>query len=573
MCNQAGFNGKKVNINKLRLLSIFGRDRGKDSCGILYNGQLYHGVWESAYKDYGDSLKWMEVFKFPEQHDGSSVIMHNRAKTMGHATKENAHPFEFEDGEDKFFFQHNGKFDDVPKLASLVELDPKHYTVDSKFLGYGILTKGYDVLRDYEGNASCMWTWKNSPKTLYVWKGAHYTTSTKTILTEERPLFYYYDEEDQGFYFNSVKTPLEVISNFNAEILEVPSNAVLCFVDGKLVSETKVDRQVVISNTSYDYGYEGYYRGNSHNNSNYVSYSSKELDPWKHRQGLLYSHIYYYDGFYMYKNDFANGIYNVTKDGYATINNSVGYTAGGIYEKLFFHDGLWIKDEKCYNKILSEGGRNPYFSELYPMSLAVDKEGLFRLGGSYSGKLTGGRTLKLRFFQYYLTFKFSKVAGCSITYTKQKNEESLLATFNKTWNTKCWNLAECENINILATGNFVDWKEYELQVQQNQEQITKLLATSTKKTLEMISQAVRDDFKMLVTGISKYLEDFLPYADELAEYQEFSEAYDMLQTINQMSEEYLSEHVNITSNETNFNDLPFTEDVDEKSLINFEAHD
>jgi predicted glutamine amidotransferase len=273
MCGLSGFNGeRKPNINKIKILSILNETRGKDSCGLSYNGQIYKGYKQTTYQNTSEARDFWRLLtlKSRENYDTTTVLFHNRHGTKGVANYENAHPFGYfekleyqtvyDTGEKKvdnilispdFTLAHNGTLDNLFDNNSPHKkrgFDYKAGDNDSKMLGRILFEQGFDYLAEYEGASALCFFWKKEKNTLYLFHGG--TLSAADVMVEERPLSYYYDEEDKGIYFSSLSEHLQVIAN-GAEILDVPLNTILKFVDGKIVEQIVIDRKIKKKTTQY----------------------------------------------------------------------------------------------------------------------------------------------------------------------------------------------------------------------------------------------------------------------------------------------------------------------------------
>jgi len=137
----------------------------------------------------------------------------------------------------------NGTLDDLYHVDAPHKKYGKTYTYDmndSKMLGEIIFENGFKYLEEYKGGAALAFYWANEPNTLWLWKGA---TLHGSVMTEERPLSYYYDKKDKGIYFSSLSEHLAVIAE-GAEIMDVPVNTLLKFHNGEIVESIEVTRKV-----------------------------------------------------------------------------------------------------------------------------------------------------------------------------------------------------------------------------------------------------------------------------------------------------------------------------------------
>lgn len=183
MCGIIGYIGKQpFDIDKIKVLIMYNLSRGTDSCGFYSpnNGVIK----ESSSAD---------MFLSKQNIKSDFVFLgHTRAATVGGKTKENAHPFQY----DNTYTVHNGTLKNHWSLLSRDKISSKDFNVDSQVLSY-YLSKNFDILKEYDGAAAIL----------------HYKESTKDILyaykDSERPL--YRGRLGDGFYFSSLEESLYAI--------------------------------------------------------------------------------------------------------------------------------------------------------------------------------------------------------------------------------------------------------------------------------------------------------------------------------------------------------------------------
>ena len=116
-----GKDPKKFNKDKFDKLGIFNVDRGKSSCGISYDGDVFIGL--NSRKLYYDFIvdEKIKPVKFP------IVIGHTRQASGGTTVNiHNAHPFAFgKNGEYEFIGCHNGTLYNKEELAEIYKINTK----------------------------------------------------------------------------------------------------------------------------------------------------------------------------------------------------------------------------------------------------------------------------------------------------------------------------------------------------------------------------------------------------------------------------------------------------------------
>ena len=253
MCGIFAWSGKdpkKFNKDKFDKLGIFNIDRGKDSCGVSFDGEVYYGL--NTEKLYSKFIVNREIkpLKYPV------VIGHTRQASIGNIVNEtNAHPFGFgnnSEGNYEFIGCHNGTLYNHKDLASTFKIDtaetikvqsdhnPNGFyesfrqKIDSEILLEIIYkTKNFKVLSQYNGAAALVFTNTNEPNVIYVWKGASkWYDYTNYHIEEERPLFYY-KETKNSLYISSIQESLETIGGIaNVNLFTFSPNTIYKITDG-----------------------------------------------------------------------------------------------------------------------------------------------------------------------------------------------------------------------------------------------------------------------------------------------------------------------------------------------------
>ena len=290
MCGIFAWSGKdpkKFNKDKFDKLGMFNIDRGKDSCGVSYDGEIYYGT--GTEKLYSKFIVDREInpLKYPV------VIGHTRQASVGNIVNEtNAHPFGFgtnADGNYAFIGCHNGTLYNHKDLAKEYGVstfidEEKTYSVspynkytiqrqkiDSEILLEIIYTnKNFKVLGKYNGGAALVFTDTNEPNIVYVWKGASKMYDyASAIVEEERPLFYY-KETKNSLYISSIQESLETIGGkANKNLFTFKTNNVYKITDGDIenaelipitrVNSTQKEKTVTNAYSSSSRYHDGYW--------------------------------------------------------------------------------------------------------------------------------------------------------------------------------------------------------------------------------------------------------------------------------------------------------------------------
>lgn len=257
-CGIFGNATKRVNqleISSFNILGIYNIERGRNSCGVTYDGKLFHGI--DGTKIYTDFMK-KNVLK-PKL---TPVIFgHTRSASVGNlVTEENTHPFGF--GYNESVFQmcgvHNGTLKNHKELAekygieTTVSFQKKYATtegyysttrdkIDSEIL-LEILwkTKEYNVLKEYVGTAALVWTWPEEPNKVYLWSGASKLDpkDDEAKMFEERPLCVF-KKSKNNMFFSSLEESLHSIGATEETSKQINYNTVYCVTDGDFDNATK----------------------------------------------------------------------------------------------------------------------------------------------------------------------------------------------------------------------------------------------------------------------------------------------------------------------------------------------
>jgi hypothetical protein len=254
MCGIFGYAGKdpkKFNKDKFDKLGFYNISRGRDSCGVSFDGDIIAGAShnDKLYSDFIIKNNDIKVTKYP------IVIGHTRSASIGNLVNiDNAHPFGFgtnkKDDGYEFIGCHNGTLYNSKELADEYEIEKTERRteinnfgtktvstrtkIDSEILLEIIYTqKNFKVLSKYVGAAAIVFTNTNEPNKLYVFKGASKNWGYSTCkIEEERPLFYY-TETKNSMYFSSIKDSLIAIGgNEDKNIHSFEDNLLYIITDG-----------------------------------------------------------------------------------------------------------------------------------------------------------------------------------------------------------------------------------------------------------------------------------------------------------------------------------------------------
>jgi glutamine amidotransferase-like protein len=246
-------NPKKINSSNIRILGMFNESRGKGSCGLTYDGEIYHGVTfaERLFTDFIKGRK-IEPKIFP------TIFGHTRTASVGAINEHNAHPFGFgmnERGDGyEFIGVHNGTILNYKELAEKHGVDLKaeylndksEVTSREKIDSEVILEILYDkknlkVLSDYNGRAALAFTNTNTPGVMYLFAGKSkpWSHSPEDKAEEERPLFVY-TESKNCFYFSSIPDPLYAIGGTEDNVAQIDYNTVYIVKDGNFAAAEKI---------------------------------------------------------------------------------------------------------------------------------------------------------------------------------------------------------------------------------------------------------------------------------------------------------------------------------------------
>ena len=289
-----GKDPKKFNKDKFDKLGLYNIERGKDSCGVTFDGEIYYGL--NTDKLYSKFIVDREIH--PVQYP--VVIGHTRSASVGNIVNSvNAHPFGFGTNDSntgyEFIGCHNGTLYNHKELGPMFNVKTseeienvstvspynKYYStrqkIDSEILLEIIYkNKNFKVLGKYNGAAALVFTNTNEPNVLYVWKGASKLYDLKNYdVEEERPLFYY-KETKNSLYISSIQESLEAIGGkVNKNLFTFKPNNVYKIIDGD-VENAELTPITRVNSTQKDSSYSNtgnYYKNHTNAYSMHDDYS------------------------------------------------------------------------------------------------------------------------------------------------------------------------------------------------------------------------------------------------------------------------------------------------------------
>lgn len=346
---------------KVKILGLYNLSRGRDSCGITIEGEIYKGVERVKEWD-----KFIGSFYMPSPKKNLVVIGHTRSSTGGSAhTAQNAHPFLIADD---MIGVHNGVVNNIDTLLRKYDLNPNDYKVDSHGF-YALLQKeGYKVLGEYVGKAALAFTYRKDPNTLYLYHGASKDTKGGT-LWEERPL--YYMETPEGIYFSSTEESLEGIRGDNdAKPEKMNHNYVFQIKHGAFTEEqyyvSREDKNIPVSvNNGMGNAQRGAVRrGNQPGHGSKTNTASANASTVKHMyEGIIFretlplsvvqekvdtNQVYFHYGrYWRFRRELLNGIFHVTAKGIIVPEKD----ATSDTPEYYFFKGVMVKDKIAYERL------------------------------------------------------------------------------------------------------------------------------------------------------------------------------------------------------------------------------
>lgn len=254
MCGIFGFAGKTpVKIDKFKILGLYNQSRGEDSCGYATHDVIQHGV---------DGTKTWSSFLYNEDIDAENslaIIGHVRKKTVGLATKANAHPFNISlrvtkgKKSNTHFLRgcHNGAIKNAFELCSKKNVSTKGVEVDSHAFFCALAMEtipkndavSFKLFEEYIGVGAFAWLYSEEPDVVYLFRGESKLDRYAPKITEERPMYTFSTED--GVYFSSMWEALYAIGGDEKNVIKLPENVVFRIKDGVLEEVAKTERGAV----------------------------------------------------------------------------------------------------------------------------------------------------------------------------------------------------------------------------------------------------------------------------------------------------------------------------------------
>lgn len=216
--NKKNYRMTQAQLHIMYNMATLGVLRGTDGTGVIAIDTLREArtlkigdVPVYLFRDPAWKPFWEHLTK-----EGTTIIGHNRAATVGNATTENAHPFKA----NHITLVHNGS------LRFKADL-PKEYKVDSEWITNVIAEKGIEHMVEKIDTAFALVWWDNNTKTINIARNY------------ERPLHYY--EAHDAFYIMSEKEMLHYI--LNRQHIKAEMDHIKQFEANKLYTlDTKEDK-------------------------------------------------------------------------------------------------------------------------------------------------------------------------------------------------------------------------------------------------------------------------------------------------------------------------------------------
>ncbi len=388
-CGLIGFvGGKPADPWKIRMLFLYNLKRGSDATGICIDKVITKET-VSANKFIADHHDLFESVATAKEF---TVIGHDRAASSGSKdNQELAHPHGIDDesGKRLLTLAHNGTLTNIHPLSE--KYDIKHeYAKNSdsqllaKIMASSEEKEMFNVLHEYAGTATLLFSMPKYKNTLFVHRDP------------DRELFMWRESED-SVYISSIAESLFAIGGTAETVFDLAKYTLYKFVKGKIVKQwSTADRHVV--------EYKHTYQDRKINQLPNPSYRT---------QGSLYRHddlparvsvvqpngFLYQDNLYYMNGHKYNGIIwvNLHSNEWSTVE-------AANFTKMFFIEGLLMKDEAAYDELNKKFTVNKAFNSLnfqkdmkcvdtceytmYPMrsSIEIAKGKLFFISTSHKEK-------------------------------------------------------------------------------------------------------------------------------------------------------------------------------------------
>ena len=245
---QATDNPSKINSANIKILGMLNESRGRNSCGITLDGEIFHGLdKDKLFTDFIKGKSFNPVIN-------PTVFGHTRAASVGAVNHYNSHPFGFGEykGDFEFIGVHNGTLENHEELAKIHNIDefPKYLDnniekhrqkIDSEVL-LEIIYKNNNikVLSEYNGKAALVWTNTKNPNIIYLYSGKSIEQQgyNNVVQAEERPMNVWVESKN-NFYFSSIKEPLYIIGAKEEDVFQIEYNTVFKITNGNFAKAEK----------------------------------------------------------------------------------------------------------------------------------------------------------------------------------------------------------------------------------------------------------------------------------------------------------------------------------------------
>lgn len=336
MCGIAGIISDEktpFNINHFNILGTLNDERGGDSCGIFIDGDVKYGINNDSY---------FRIFtkNVSYKNQASIALVHCRKASVGYNINiEQAQPIIIkEDNKIKFVLLHNGTITNIKELA--IKYLGKDFNItnlsDSQILAKIIYNKGFDVLNEYRGTAALVIVdYRSKIPEVFIFKGNSCYNEKST--NYERPLYYMVD--NNKFYFSSIYSSLYCI-NYNAKIIDFPTNVLCKVINNKINIIKKIDRTSLKELSRLPFYNIGYYNSDYYDdyddNYGYNNYKNED------RITCLNN------GLYTWGDHLVTGNYLIYATGYRCLSKISNIHAYNLY----FYKGRLLPNKECYDFLI-----------------------------------------------------------------------------------------------------------------------------------------------------------------------------------------------------------------------------
>ncbi len=387
-CGIYGFSLKpggniEVAMAKLKILGIYNIPRGRDSCGVFIDGEIFKGVKEK--KEFDD---FIEETTLPLPKKNLVVLGHNRWSTRGANTEENTHPFLINE---RLVGTHNGTIGNIDTLCRRYGLEPKDYAVDSQALFTLLDEQGPDILKEYKGYAALAYTYLNEPNVLYLYHGASRNFKAGLVI-EERPLLYL--ETKDGIFYSSLSNSLFAIRDDVKQLVyHLGENVIRKIENGKFTNQlVSIEREDMNIDPPTIYSYAGKQQGMDqrmlnagaplYSQSSGVSIPKKDVSMYREPTILKETlplrvverkhtekFIYYHRGrYWIYPHTLCEGEIDVKEKGGYLAND---YLKVNGCTRCYFENGIMLKDKEAFAKVTEEkADKSSFFHRIGEMNYA-----------------------------------------------------------------------------------------------------------------------------------------------------------------------------------------------------------